>query len=158
MLPNYKDNPLEYRAWTDMKTRCFNRKFKDFHLYGGKGITIFRPWIISFPRFYSDVGPKPTPDYSLDRFPNPKGNYEPGNVRWATSKQQARNWGTRNRLLAFQGKILPLSQWAEELKITRETIRDRLDDGWTITQALSTPIVTVRRRDSKGLYVKAISD
>lgn len=139
-----------------MKTRCFNQKFKDFRLYGGKGITVFLPWVTSFARFFEDVGAKPTPRHSLDRHPNPRGNYEPGNVRWATAKEQARNWGSRNRLIAFEGKVQALSVWAEETGLKREVLRDRIDSGWTIRAALTTRAIKKRERLKDGTFAKAI--
>jgi hypothetical protein len=153
--PNHVDNPLEYRAWTDMKTRCFNPNFKDFRLYGGRGITVCDRWRQSFVAFYSDMGSKPSPDHSLDRIKT-DGNYEPENCRWATAKEQARNWGSRNRLIAFEGRVLPLSQWAEEIGISREALRDRLDAGWTIKQALTMPPVRSRERLEDGTFAKTI--
>lgn len=81
----------EYRAWKDMKTRCFNPNFVDYHLYGGRGITVCNQWRSSFEVFLRDVGERPSPGHSLDRFPDMNGNYEPGNVRWATAIQQANN-------------------------------------------------------------------
>lgn len=50
-----------------------------------------KAWISSFETFLNAVGPKPTPSHTLDRYPNNNGDYEPGNVRWATMKQQASN-------------------------------------------------------------------
>jgi len=80
----------EYRAWCSMKYRCLNPNSKDYYMYGAKGISIFQEWIISFESFLSYVGNKPSKEYSLDRI-NPLGNYEPGNVRWATPKEQRIN-------------------------------------------------------------------
>lgn len=80
----------EYRAWCQMKTRCTNPNCDKFQYYGGRGITICPQWIDSFEAFFADVGRKPNPRLTLDRINN-EGNYEPGNVRWATAKQQAAN-------------------------------------------------------------------
>src|SRR5688572_6630186 len=87
----YKTRPIEYRAWSCMNTRCMNPNFKDYPRYGGRGITVCDEWLESFQSFFRDVGPRPSSRHSLDRFPNPNGNYELGNVRWATHKQQCRN-------------------------------------------------------------------
>jgi len=83
----------EYTAWQNMRARCLRPSHPSFSRYGGRGITVDPAWD-SFERFLADVGRRPAPDLSLDRIDN-SGNYEPGNVRWATAKQQATN--RRNR-------------------------------------------------------------
>ena len=80
----------EYRAWCSMKYRCLNPNSKDYKMYGAKGITIHPEWILSFHNFIKHIGLKPSREYSLDRI-NPTGNYEPGNVRWATAREQRIN-------------------------------------------------------------------
>lgn len=81
----------EYRAWVNMNTRCHNPKATRFKNWGGRGITVSDEWHHDFAAFLEHVGRRPSPHHSLDRFPNPDGNYEPGNVRWATAKEQAQN-------------------------------------------------------------------
>lgn len=80
----------EYRTWCHMKDRCLNPQCVDWHRYGGRGITICQEWIDSYHAFLMDVGRRPTPQHSIDRINN-NGNYEPGNVRWATPCQQSNN-------------------------------------------------------------------
>lgn len=80
----------EYKSWSEMKQRCLNPKMAAYDDYGGRGITIYGPWIDSFTEFYKYVGPRPAPGYTLDRINN-NGNYEPGNVRWASKATQAAN-------------------------------------------------------------------
>jgi len=84
------EKTAEYTAWQHMRQRCLNPDDPAYRNYGGRGITIHSPWIDSFESFFEYVGPKPSPKHSIDRIDN-NGNYEPGNVRWATSKQQRRN-------------------------------------------------------------------
>jgi len=78
--------------WTHMLGRCENPKHQFFRNYGGRGIKACERWRgeHGFENFLADMGERPT-GMSLDRFPNNNGNYEPGNCRWATRKQQAAN-------------------------------------------------------------------
>lgn len=75
-------------TWRMMLDRCLNPKAPNFANYGGRGIAVCERWRDSLETFATDVGPKPSPRHTLDRIEN-DGNYEPGNVRWATWEQQA---------------------------------------------------------------------
>src|SRR6478735_6921556 len=76
----------EYHSWCAMRQRCQNEKTENYPRYGGAGITVCDRWQ-RFQNFLEDMGLAP-PGMTLDRYPNRSGNYEPGNVRWATPKQQ----------------------------------------------------------------------
>ncbi len=78
-----------YASWRSMRHRCLNPRSIDFPHYGGSGICVSERWS-SFENFLADMGERP-PGMSLDRYPNPAGNYEPDNCRWATPKQQRAN-------------------------------------------------------------------
>lgn len=80
----------EYRIYKSIVQRCTNPKLPYWKNYGGRGIRIYEPWRKSFQAFFEYVGPRPSKHHSLDRIDNDRG-YEPGNVRWATRMQQARN-------------------------------------------------------------------
>lgn len=82
-----------YRSWWNMMQRCYDVNNVAYHNYGGRGITVCERWHgeEGLKRFVEDMGPKPTPQHSIDRYPNNDGNYEPGNCRWATAKEQATN-------------------------------------------------------------------
>jgi hypothetical protein len=80
----------EYKTWQQMKERCLNKNGKDYAKYGARGIFVYDGWINSFEDFLNYVGQRPNHCKSLDRIDN-NGGYVPGNVRWATSAQQARN-------------------------------------------------------------------
>jgi hypothetical protein len=81
---------LEYHSWSCMLSRCSNPLNPGWKDYGGRGITVCDEWQKDFVAFYNHVGPRPTPDHSIDRINN-DGNYEPGNVRWATDDEQRAN-------------------------------------------------------------------
>jgi len=80
----------EWLAWKNAKDRCFNPNHTHYDNYGGRGITMSDEFRNSFETFYAHVGPKPSPDLSLDRV-NVNGHYERGNLRWATALQQIQN-------------------------------------------------------------------
>jgi hypothetical protein len=85
----------EYRAWVSMNTRCHNPRCRNYAYYGGRGITVFPAWRSvnaggSFLAFFAHIGPRPSRKHSVDRINN-DGNYEPGNVRWATPIEQRAN-------------------------------------------------------------------
>jgi hypothetical protein len=83
----------EYNSWLAMKARCYDLKNNRYNNYGGRGIRVCTRWLNSFTNFLADMGEKPEPkqSYSIDRYPNKNGNYEPSNCRWATDSQQMRN-------------------------------------------------------------------
>lgn len=80
----------ECRAWHAMKHRCANPRNARYADYGGRGLRVCAEWLASFDAFLACVGTRPSARHSLDRINN-DGNYEPGNVRWATASEQANN-------------------------------------------------------------------
>jgi hypothetical protein len=88
--PHGMTGTVVYQAWLAMKARCGNPNGANYANYGARGITICDRWIESFENFLADMGERPGPGHSLDRI-DPNGNYEPGNCRWATSKEQYEN-------------------------------------------------------------------
>jgi hypothetical protein len=86
----------EYLAWDNMRARCTRPSYIGWENYGGRGITVCGEWLDSFEAFYDHIGPRPGPGYSVDRIDN-DGNYEPGNVRWATHSQQRINSRRKER-------------------------------------------------------------
>lgn len=80
----------EYKAWCAMRDRCNRQNHIAYKNYGGRGIKVCSEWEASFTAFLAHIGPKPTPAHTVDRI-NVDGNYAPGNVRWATRKEQAAN-------------------------------------------------------------------
>jgi len=81
---------LTYQSWKAMLQRCYQPTDRNYPNYGGRGITVCPEWKSSFIVFRYDMGDRPSKEITLDRI-NVNGNYEPGNVRWATAKEQANN-------------------------------------------------------------------
>ena len=129
-----------------MRLRCNDPNGIDYPDYGGRGIRVHPEWETSFVAFLAHVGPKPSPDHSIDRYPNNDGHYEPGNVRWATWREQTRN-KRNNRMLTAGTETLCISDWAERIGASDSTsILARLERGWSMERAVTTPIQIQRRR------------
>jgi hypothetical protein len=119
-----------------MRKRCLDPAHENYPLYGGRGIKVCERWLCSFENFLEDMGERPLEKF-LERKDN-SGNYTPGNCVWATRSEQARNRRT-NHLITFKGITQPLITWAEQVGISRLTLRSRLREGWTIERALTEP-------------------
>lgn len=131
-------NSTEYVSWRGMIQRCEDENCPIYLYYGGRGIRVCDRWRHSFELFLSDVGRKPTRNLTLERIDNNK-DYEPGNCRWATRKDQARNTRS-NRLLTCNGETKTLAEWAERLGCCHGTIHYRLIRGWSVQSAVTTPV------------------
>ena len=128
----------EHKIWLNMIERCHWPDHKMFVRYGGRGISVCDEWRNSFSAFFTHVGARPTPQHSIDRINN-DGGYEPGNVRWATKKQQSNN--RRNTLFVdFNGQRKSLAEWCVLIgTVSRATAYERIRRGWLPENAISTP-------------------
>lgn len=81
-------------SWVMMKQRCLNPKHPAYKNYGGRGIRVCGRWLKSFENFLADMGERPE-GKTLDRYPDPNGDHEKSNCRWATASQQ--NFNKRKR-------------------------------------------------------------
>lgn len=118
----------EYTSWQEMKRRCYTTNYKDYHLYGGKGITVCQRWLDAFVNFFEDMGPKPFKEATIDR-KDGNGNYEKDNCRWASKTEQSQNT-SKTRMLTYNGETYCLREWARRLGISHCTLRSRLNKGW----------------------------
>lgn len=138
----YSKHPF-YGLWRGIRDRCSNPNSGAYQNYGGRGIAVCREWDEDFTVFRdyceTHLGPRPE-GMSIDRADN-DGNYEPGNIRWATAKMQARNTRT-NVLLTIDGKTKRFMRWTEEYGLDEVAIsraRGRLWSGWEPKDALTQP-------------------
>lgn len=115
-------HPL-YSTWDGMMARCYNKNAVRYCDYGGRGITVCDRW--HDPRnFIADMGDKPAADYEIDRKDN-NGNYEPGNVRWATRAENARNLRVTVRVM-HNGIEKHILDAAKDSGIHADTLRTRI--------------------------------
>jgi hypothetical protein len=143
-----------------MKARCLDPRDKNFSRYGGRGIKVCQRWLDSYDDFFKDVGARPTTTHQLDRINN-DGNYEPGNVRWATPQVQSSNKRTNVRP-DHDGKSLTIAEWSRLTGLKQGLIHQRVfRDEWDVARALTTPpSLTKRTVTFKGetLSLKAWSE
>ena len=125
----------EYGIWQGIIQRCENASCRAFKYYGGLGVKVCERWRTSFENFVADMGPRPSPKHSVDRFPNPCGDYEPGNCRWATAQEQARNT-RRNLYVSYLGERVLLIELVERLGIRYKPVYEQLRRGVPLGRAL----------------------
>jgi hypothetical protein len=123
-----------------MKGRCQNPNDPAFDRYGGRGISVCAAWQ-DYATFRSwALASGYDRHLTIDRYPNKHGNYEPGNCRWATYKQQNRN-RQYHRPITHNGETLLVSELAERVGRPSDVLKNRIHRyGWSIERALTTPI------------------
>ena len=128
-------------VWNAIIQRCNNPQDKAYSNYGERGISICSEWQRNFKSFHDHATRLPhygEKGRSLDRINNAL-DYQPGNVRWATRKEQQRN-RRANRYLTHNGKTQCISAWAEEIDINVATLYRRLEMGWSTEKTLTKPV------------------
>lgn len=134
----------EYRIYHGMLKRCYNRKSSGYRSYGAQGICVSPRWLTGcgdmggFECFLADMGQRPSEAYSLDRI-DTYGNYGPDNCRWATDTEQNNN-SRRCRYVNIGGNIKTITSWARHYGIPVSTVYARLGRGWSVVDALISPI------------------
>jgi hypothetical protein len=117
----------EYGIWSGIKTRCYNTTRRDYKYYGGRGIIMCEEWRNSFIAFYAYVGKCPDNMHSIDRINN-DGNYEPGNVRWATKNIQFHNTRKckldRDMVIEIRNSTMSTKQLMEVYGVGKDAIND----------------------------------
>jgi hypothetical protein len=121
-----------------MKQRCGMTQGREYVYYGCRGITVCERWRESFEAFFADMGPRPSPKHSIDRIDN-NGNYEPGNVRWATWAQQQNNRRSNIRV-TIDDESMTLAQAAHKFGISPQALHYRLSIGMPVSMALLLPL------------------
>lgn len=140
-----RDAP-EYACWHGMRARCLEPEGgQNYPHYGAHGITVCERWISSFENFYADMGPRPSPDHSIDRIDSSQG-YFPANCRWATDYEQCRNRRS-NINVEYDGQTMCMKDAAKAAGIRYETVLGRIKrHAWSVEQALAIPARKWSRR------------
>lgn len=125
-----------YRTWLSMRARCANKKCNGYENYGGRGIRVCERWM-KFDNFLEDMGLRPSVDHSIER-KDTNEHYRPGNCRWATRIEQGTN-RTVNRRVTYNGETKTMAQWARDMGMRKNTLRRRLEAGWSVHDALTMP-------------------
>ena len=128
----------EYHLWSMIKARCHNQNASNYKWYGARGIKVYEVWrndFVSFANYIiTELGTKPSAEHTLDRI-DPTKDYEPGNLRWATNKQQHRN--TRNnKMLTIRGVTMCVGEWSELSGTPYSKIANRIISGWNAEDAV----------------------
>lgn len=144
-----------YNVWKGMRQRCTNPNSDSYPRYGARGITCCEEWD-DFEVFLRDMGEPPTDVHTLEREDNNLG-YSKQNCVWATPTEQGRN-KSNNRLITFQGVTLCISEFASMLFLPRRVITQRLDRGWSVEKALTTPVRAMKPRVTANLKDKLPCD
>lgn len=125
-----------YEIWRGMKRRCNDSKRKEYQIYGGRGIKVCKEWETSFGTFRNWALNNGYNDTLTIERNDVNGNYEPSNCKWATKEEQANN-RRDNKFLTHNGKTLTIAQWAKELNIHENTLRNRMQKGWSEEEIFS---------------------
>jgi hypothetical protein len=129
----------EYRSWESMRDRCNNPQSRYYKNYGGRGIKVCNRWLHNYKNFLSDMGRRPSHEYTLDRINN-DGNYSPNNCRWTDWKTQNNNKRKIAMLIEFNGERKTFKEWANIYAMPEERLRLRIRRfKWTMEKAVSTP-------------------
>jgi hypothetical protein len=131
----FKIVPPLYSVWQGMKRRCYNPNFKQFKDYGGRGIRVCDRWLTDYATFESDMGTRPE-GTSIDRYPDPDGDYSPENCRWATKQMQQRNQ-RRSRRLVIDGIDYLAVDLSHKYGIKTDTIIARAKKGLPFDMVIS---------------------
>ena len=153
----------EYSIWAAMKHRCRN---VNEHYHFGRGVSVCQRWVDSYAAFISDVGRRPSPNHTIDRFPDRNGNYEPGNVRWATHAEQQANL-SNNIHVTVDGRKMLVTHACRYLGISRDSVR-RLVKRYGVSQEEAIEKVLLNKRSTitghgvdgrfVGFFAKEITD
>lgn len=139
IITHGKANTKLYGIWQAMKQRCSNPKATEFEHYGGRGIKVCTEWENDFATFYEWAMQNGYSEGLTIERTDVNKNYEPSNCCWVSMKEQLNNT-RRNHFLLYNGETKTIAQWSEIIGIPYSALSHRIERGWTVERALSTPV------------------
>jgi hypothetical protein len=140
----------EYHIWATMKERCQAKDTYTTKHYGDKGVKVCERWANDFVAFILDMGPCPSPKHEIDRIDS-DGDYEPENCRWVTKSEQNKNRRLAKKTGRYKVTIFGREQFlwdvCKELEINYDAVRARLELGWSLDDAINTPVKRHKKTD-----------
>lgn len=138
----------EQRTLRRMIDRCHDDSHPRYPWYGARGISVCAEWrdpVTGFSAFLAHAGRAPSPAHTIDRIEN-DGDYEPGNVRWATWLEQAQNRRT-SQYLTHCNQTLTIAEWARKKGMDRRILWKRINlFDWPVAKAIETPVAARKKR------------
>jgi hypothetical protein len=137
---NYKHGMSKtrfYEIWLNIHKRCYEPNNQAYPNYGGRGITVCKEWH-EFENFYRDMYSTYTNKATIDRIDN-NSSYSKDNCKWSNRTEQSNNRRS-NRVIEFEGELETLAEWCRIKNLHYKAVHRRLKIGWSIEQALTTPI------------------
>lgn len=136
----------EYRKWAAMRSECYNAKYRNYKFFGDRGIVMSEEWKNSFVAFKKDIGERPSTAHFISRI-DKNGNYCKENCEWVKKTERV------VKTIEYKGVSGTVSKWAKKFKIDKDTVNKRLRLGWSIEQALETPLNKRRKAKIKTTCV-----
>jgi hypothetical protein len=144
----------ELHIYELMLLRCYDVSNPGYKYYGKLGVEVCARWRECFENFLADVGPRPSPEHSIDRYPDPSGNYEPTNCRWATRIEQGRN-KRKTMFVEIDGKRVTVAELIVASGLNKRMVYKRIRRGWSPERALAIPS-NLRRNDADIMGVRPV--
>ena len=156
-LPKTRREYSEYGPWAAMLSRCRNPNVKHYKNYGGRGVTVDPRWCDEngFENFLEDMGPRPSPQHTIERKKNELG-YSKDNCVWATRSEQANN-KRNNRVITANGETRTAAEWSALTGLPVQTILWRLRNNATPERAVLPEPIERRHypaRNALGAFTK----
>lgn len=140
----------EYKVWKGIISRCELESASGYGKYGARGIQVCERWRESFSAFLEDMGKRPSPAHSIDRFPDADGDYKPSNCRWATPIEQTWSHERVHRVSVGDQKV-SMREACRILALSYPSVQKRVSKGISPQEAIERPFRGGKPRNCKNV-------